>query len=118
MREMKHLRTIRLKFSIPGQGLPGVHPQVTERDKNRRLPRIQDSNSLHKTFSGIASLMGVTYPTVLVRPWCTQPPGAVSDFVAEMRIPLGSTIFMADFLPEGCSKIQIDGGSSGYDKVE
>jgi hypothetical protein len=82
---------------------------------------IHNSNFVHKSFSGNHARLGVTYPAVLNSlPGAPSfaPRGDVRDFSAELRMTLGSTIFMADLLPEGCSKIQTDGGSSGYDKVE
>jgi hypothetical protein len=115
MREMKQLRNNSKKPPISHRA---CHLTAV---KAAHTVAIQDLNFVHKSFSGNQTRLGVTYPTVwnlLAGAFGSAPPSAVTDFLAEAHMTLGSTIFMADLLPEGCSKIQTDGGSSGYDKVE
>jgi hypothetical protein len=50
-------------------------------------------------------------------PW-TQPPGESMDFSADRDFVCSANDLLAESLPEGVVKFKIDGGSSGYDKVE
>jgi hypothetical protein len=70
--------------------------------------RIQESNRSHQIFSGFVTSIGVTYPPVwmLSAPPQLAPQSSAQNFqpTAELYLlALGSQIFMADLLPEGCS---------------
>jgi hypothetical protein len=114
MREMKQLRNNSKKPPISRHACHLIAVKAAD------TAAIQDLDFVYKSFSGNRTRLGVTYPAVrnlIFGAPSSAPRGDVRDFLSR-RMTLGSTIFMADLLPEGCSKIQTDGGSSGYDKVE
>jgi hypothetical protein len=81
---------------------------------------IQGSDCFNQIFSGNWRGMEVTYPcsgTYCLAPPVPRRPWQFTIF-AEACLLARHNDLPAEFLPEGCSKIQIDGGSSGYDKVE
>jgi hypothetical protein len=84
------------------------------------IASIRESNRFHQIFAGKRGDMGVTYPCSGTH--CLAPPAPRRpwQFTISCRSSfIGSAHDLpAESLPEGCSKIQIDGGSSGYDKVE